>query len=34
MEEEYEYANKLVKLGLKNPRKMPKVTIVIFHLCY
>ena len=28
MEEEYEYANELVKQGLKHPRKIPKITII------
>ena len=27
MEEEYEYANKFVKQGVKNPRQVPKFTI-------
>ena len=29
MEEEYEYANELVKQGEKNPRKVPKCTSVL-----
>ena len=28
LEEEYEYANKLVKQGVKNPRQVPKFTII------
>ena len=28
MDEEYEYANKLVKQGVKHPRKVPKFTII------
>ena len=28
MEEEYEYANELVKQGVKNPRQVPKFTII------
>ena len=29
MEEEYEYANELVKQGAKNPRQVPKFTIIL-----
>ena len=28
MEEEYEYANELVKHEVKNPRQVPKFTII------
>ena len=28
MEEEHEYANELLKQGVKNPRKVPKFTII------
>ena len=28
IEDEYEYANKLVKQGVKNPRQVPKFTII------